>query len=75
MKNAKVLILLFVSLCLFSGCGGNSQSKYPIKVGLSMDTLRAARWAVDRDVFTAKCNEQGVGVLVQSAESNDALQN
>ena len=40
-----------------------------------MDTLRAPRWAQDRDVFTAKCNEQGVGVLVQSADSNDELQN
>jgi D-xylose transport system substrate-binding protein len=57
------------------GCSGNQQEKYPIKIGLSMDTLRAARWAHDRDVFTEKCNEQGVGVLVQSADSNDALQN
>jgi D-xylose transport system substrate-binding protein len=40
-----------------------------------MDTLRAPRWAQDRDILTAKCNEQGVGVLVQSADSNDALQN
>ncbi len=75
MKNLKILFTLVFGSFIFVGCGGNSQSKYPIKIGLSMDTLRAARWAVDRDVFTAKCNEQGVGVLVQSAESNDALQN
>jgi D-xylose transport system substrate-binding protein len=40
-----------------------------------MDTVRAARWIVDRDVFVQKCAEKGVKVLVQSAESNDTLQN
>ena len=74
MKRSKGLLALMTGLILFSGCG-NPQGKYPVKIGLSMDTLRASRWAVDRDVFTAKCNEMGVGVLVQSAESNDALQN
>lgn len=58
---------------LNSGCG-NKQAGYPIKIGLSMDTLRAARFAHDRDILTAKCNEQGVGVLVQCADSNDSLQ-
>ncbi|HTC20049.1 MAG TPA: D-xylose ABC transporter substrate-binding protein [bacterium] len=75
MKSSKMSILLLFTVGLLSGCGGNQQEKYPIKTGLSMDTLRAARWAHDRDVFTEKCNEQGVGVLVQSADSNDALQN
>jgi D-xylose transport system substrate-binding protein len=75
MKSSKMSILLLFTVGLLSGCGGNQQEKYPIKIGLSMDTLRAARWAHDRDVFTEKCNEQGVGVLVQSADSNDALQN
>jgi D-xylose transport system substrate-binding protein len=75
MKNLKALFLLALASGWLSGCGGNPQEKYPIKIGLSMDTLRAARWAHDRDIFTQKCNEQGVGVLVQSADSNDALQN
>lgn len=70
----KKTVLSLFAVLLLSGCG-NKQSKYPVKIGLSMDTLRAARWAVDRDVFTAECNKRGVGVLVQSAESNDALQN
>lgn len=39
-----------------------------------MDTLMAARWSRDRDIFTTRCNERGVGVLVQSADSNDTLQ-
>jgi D-xylose transport system substrate-binding protein len=73
MKSVKATILFLVSLCLLSGCG-NKQNSFPIKIGLSMDTLRGDRWAKDRDLFTSKCNELGVGVLVQSANSNDALQ-
>jgi len=74
MKSTKVI--MFFVLCvaaLIAGCG-NKQAGYPIKIGLSMDTLRAPRWAHDRDVLIAKCNERGVGVLVQSADSNDQLQ-
>ena len=70
MKKSVALIL---GLVLLAGCG-NKQTKYPIKIGLSMDTLRAARWVKDRDLFTEECNKRGVGVLVQSCESNDALQ-
>ena len=71
-------LCLFVLCCVIgmttlSGCGKGGGSK--IKIGLSMDTLRAARWAQDRDLFTKRCEDQGVKVLVQSAESNDALQN
>ncbi|HUO58932.1 MAG TPA: D-xylose ABC transporter substrate-binding protein [bacterium] len=73
MKSRSVLYVLVASLLLLFGCA--KKQKYAYKIGLSMDTLRAARWAQDRDVFTAKCNQQGVEVLVQSADSNDALQN
>jgi ABC-type xylose transport system substrate-binding protein len=64
----KKTVLSLFAVLLLSGCG-NKQSKYPIKIGLSMDTLRAARWAVDRDVFTAECNKRGVGVLVRPRTS------
>ncbi len=74
MKSAKVAILsLFCLAGIFAGCG-SKQAQYPIKIGLSIDTLRAPRWAHDRDILIAKCNEQGVGVLVQTADSNDQLQ-
>ena len=73
MKTIKALSILTLGMVFLMGCG-NQQSKFPIKIGLSMDTLRGDRWAKDRDLFTAKCNELGVGVLVQSANSDDALQ-
>jgi D-xylose transport system substrate-binding protein len=67
--------LCMLILCLFfvAGCG-KGKSNQPL-IGLSMDTLRAARWAQDRDVFVKNCEAQGYKVLVQSAESNDSLQN
>lgn len=65
--------ILMMGAMLLSGCG-DQQSKFPIKVGLSMDTLRGDRWPRDKDLFTQKCNELGMGVLVQSANSDDSLQ-
>ncbi len=73
MKRNHHFFALFLLAGWAGGCG-NPQAKYPIKIGLSMDTLRAPRWAQDRDVLTARCNAEGVGVLVQSADSDDALQ-
>jgi D-xylose transport system substrate-binding protein len=73
MKKRLAFCVLVVGTLLFSGCA--KKEKFAYKIGLSMDTLRAARWAQDRDVFTAKCKEQGIEVLVQAADSNDALQN
>jgi D-xylose transport system substrate-binding protein len=45
-----------------------------ILIGLSLDTLKEARWQADRDLFVAKCNELGATALVQSANSDDTHQ-
>ncbi len=45
-----------------------------ILIGLSLDTLKEARWQADRDLFTAKAKELGATVLVQSANSDDTRQ-
>ncbi|MEI8196386.1 MAG: substrate-binding domain-containing protein [Phycisphaerae bacterium] len=44
------------------------------KIGLSLDTLKEARWQADRDLFAAKCGELGADVLVNSANSDDSQQ-
>lgn len=49
--------------------------KKKIRIGLSMDTLKEERWQKDRDIFKAKAEAAGAEVLVQSANSDDALQN
>lgn len=43
-------------------------------IGLSLDTLKEARWQRDRDEFVARARALGADVLVQSANSDDARQ-
>ncbi len=51
--------------------GGNGS---PIRIGLSLDTLKEERWQRDRDRFTATAAQLGAEVLVQSANSDDTRQ-
>ncbi|MGE5182114.1 MAG: substrate-binding domain-containing protein, partial [Acidobacteriota bacterium] len=46
----------------------------PVKIGLSLDTLKEARWAKDRDAFVARAKELGASVTVLSANSDDNRQ-
>ena len=70
----KPLLAAGLSILLLGGCskGGGAGR---IKIGLSLDTLKEERWQHDRDLFVAHCNELGADVLVQAANSDDALQN
>jgi len=43
-------------------------------IGLSLDTLKEARWQVDRDVFVARVRELGADVLDLAANSDDSVQ-
>jgi D-xylose transport system substrate-binding protein len=54
--------------------GGASAEKGELLIGLSLDTLKEARWQGDRDLFVARCRELGATVLVQSANSEDTRQ-
>ena len=44
------------------------------RIGLSLDTLKEARWQGDRDAFVKRAEELGAEVLVQAANSDDAKQ-
>ena len=46
----------------------------PVRIGLSMDTLKEERWQRDRDLFVARARELGAEVLVQSANGDDKAQ-
>ena len=46
----------------------------PLRIGLSMDTLKEERWQRDRDLFVARAKELGAEVLVQSANGDDRAQ-
>jgi len=52
----------------------SSYAEKPIRIGLSMDTLKEERWQRDRDLFVARAKELGAEVLVQAANGNDRLQ-
>lgn len=70
----KPLAAFGLAIVLLAGCG-NQGSGNKIKIGLSLDTLKEERWQHDRDLFVAKCKALGADVLVQAANSDDALQN
>ncbi len=69
----KSILALTLPLLILAGCAKNGGNG--IKIGLSLDTLKEERWQHDRDLFVARAKELGVEVLVQAANSNDALQN
>jgi D-xylose transport system substrate-binding protein len=45
-----------------------------IVIGLSLDTLKEARWQADRDMFVKRAEELGARVLVLAANSDDTVQ-
>jgi D-xylose transport system substrate-binding protein len=47
---------------------------HKIQIGLSLDTLKEARWAKDRDAFKKRAEELGANVVVLSANSDDSTQ-
>lgn len=67
-------LALAASVGLTAGCGGQ-RDVGKIRIGLSLDTLKEERWQRDRDLFVERARELGAVVLVQAANSNDALQN
>lgn len=68
-------VLIGLSLSRSQGEGRPADSTDDgIVIGLSMDTLKEARWQRDRDLFVARAEELGATVLVQSANSDDTRQ-
>jgi D-xylose transport system substrate-binding protein len=59
-----------------SGGGGaaGGDPDRPVKIGLSLDTLKEARWQADSNLFQQKAAELGATVEVQSANSDDVAQ-
>jgi D-xylose transport system substrate-binding protein len=58
-----------------AGVAANGGKKTgPVRIGLSMDTLKEERWQRDRDLFVARAKELGAEVLVQSANGDDKAQ-
>ena len=71
-----LLLSLGIGLTLSrSGSNGSIETgRKKVRIGLSLDTLKEARWQKDRDFFVAAAEKEGAEVLVQSANSNDGKQ-
>ena len=74
---ASLALSIIIGLVLRRDSGATnveSTGKKRIQIGLSLDTLKEARWQADRDLFVAKAKELGAEALVQSANSDDTRQ-
>ena len=70
-----VSVLIGLSLGRGSGSGnGADEGNRRITIGLSLDTLKEARWQADRDMFVKRAGELGAEVLVLSANGDDTAQ-
>jgi D-xylose transport system substrate-binding protein len=73
-------LILSVLIGISLSSGGRSGSlnvpagQKKILIGLSMDTLKEARWQKDREIFEKAARDLGVDVLIQSANSDDTRQ-
>jgi D-xylose transport system substrate-binding protein len=68
---------IIIGLVVARGGGGvvsGSRDDGRVLIGLSLDTLKEARWQADRDMFVAAAGKLGADVRVQSANSDDARQ-
>ena len=80
-KSVLVIASLALSVLIgvvLGGRGGDAASAAlgtrPVRIGLSLDTLKEARWTRDRDAFVAQAGELGAEVTVLSANGDDNRQ-
>jgi D-xylose transport system substrate-binding protein len=72
-----LLVSVLIGLSLRRGAGGGGDTAEPgraITIGLSLDTLKEARWQADRDMFVKRAGELGASVLVLAANGDDTAQ-
>ncbi len=72
---ASLVASVLIGLALGSRGGRETQRQDDgVTIGLSLDTLKEARWQADRDLFVKRAGELGAQVLVLAANSDDAVQ-
>lgn len=80
LMTVSLALSVLIGLVLSRGSGNavatttTGAKRGELLIGLSLDTLKEARWQADRDLFVAKCTELGATALVQSANSDDTRQ-
>lgn len=66
-------VLIGLSLASHGSAGSNVRSR-PITIGLSLDTLKEARWQSDRSMFEKRVRELGGQTQTLAANSDDTVQ-
>jgi D-xylose transport system substrate-binding protein len=82
MKSRITLVLVSLLLSVLIGLalgrqGANapgSARREGVRIGLSLDTLKEARWQADRDMFVRRAGELGATVQVLAANGDDTTQ-
>jgi len=54
--------------------GGPGKKGGPVRIGISMDTLKEERWQRDKALFEQRCKEAGAECEIQVANGDDAVQ-
>ena len=79
--TVSLVLSVLIGLVLARGRGGEGAAATQggdaggeLLIGISLDTLKEARWQADRDLLVAKAKELGATALVQSANSDDTRQ-
>jgi D-xylose transport system substrate-binding protein len=81
--TTKLLPLLLLALLLASACvkgpeqgntGRSAKQGGPVRIGISMDTLKEERWQRDKALFEQRCKEVGAECEIQVANGDDAVQ-
>jgi D-xylose transport system substrate-binding protein len=72
---ASLVASVLIGLALGSRGGRETQRQDDgVTIGLSLDTLKEARWQADRDMFVKRAGELGARVLVLAANNDDTVQ-
>jgi len=75
--------LVLVVTLVFAACvkgpeqgntGRSAKQGGPVRIGISMDTLKEERWQRDKALFEQRCKEVGAECEIQVANGDDAVQ-
>lgn len=72
---ASLLLSVLIGLALAHRTGdAGGAPQQGVRIGLSLDTLKEARWQADRDMFVRRAGELGASVQVLAANGDDTVQ-
>ena len=73
-----LLVMLLFAACVKGPESGNTgrsaKQGGPVRIGISMDTLKEERWQRDKALFEQRCKEVGAECEIQVANGDDAVQ-